>query len=578
MTRSHLALALAALAGCGSPSPSPDAGAPPDAAFRGSGIMPDEIPLRITVQCPGGPSCPAGGDGQLLVGVGVREITPLVEPFQDLNHNGRYDPGEPFQDKNGNGRFDPVWMTVSSHEAYGVHDPNWARCYVLRQGETTLAHCVFDVIGYFHSDLEQLRDDLDPSLGIDYLLTSATHDHSTGDTLGLYNDDSSVTGYDPEWMRHVRAQAIAALTEAVHDLKPAKMSIASIPVEDPPNHDMHHYIADGRDPLIIDNVLHLMQFDGADDGKPIVTIVNWTAHPDAMDRSNRFISSEWPHYLRQRVEPHTGSPVVYVSGSVGGQIGPGGGNPQNVAVEAIGDDGKVHTHGDFAFEEAWGDSIGDFANKAFDARQAVDHPMLAFRATRLGVHVENPLYITGFLTGVLPRSVYGFDPSKPVIHDATIDNAPLIDTEFAYVTLGPAAIATAPGELFPESFIGGYDGSKSGTETPFVHTGKIPNDRCDCDYPAPPDVSKAPPPPYLIDLMDGPPEHRMVFGLTLDMLGYVVPRFEWYLDPTSPYLAEPPGDSHYEETNSIGPRSEPEIVGTMRQLAMSSSGKSPFGN
>ena len=52
----------------------------------------------------------------------------------------------------------------------------------------------------------------------------------------------------------------------------------------------------------------------------------------------------------------------------------------------------------------------------------------------------------------------------------------------------------------------------------------------------------------------------MVFGLTLDFLGYIVPRYNFVLDPVAPYLQDAPGD-HYEETNSVGPRAEPEIVG-----------------
>ncbi len=70
---------------------------------------------------------------------------------------------------------------------------------------------------------------------------------------------------------------------------------------------------------------------------------------------------------------------------------------------------------------------------------------------------------------------------------------------------------------------------------------------------------------YLKDVMDGAPEHRMVFGLTLDFLGYIVPRYNFQLDPDAPYFAEAPGN-HYEETNSIGPRADPEIVGTPRRL------------
>ena len=59
----------------------------------------------------------------------------------------------------------------------------------------------------------------------------------------------------------------------------------------------------------------------------------------------------------------------------------------------------------------------------------------------------------------------------------------------------------------------------------------------------------------------------MVFGVTSDFLGYIVARCNFALDPSLPYIDEAAGD-HYEETNSIGPRAEPEIVGTARQLVL----------
>ena len=87
-----------------------------------------------------------------------------------------------------------------------------------------------------------------------------------------------------------------------------------------------------------------------------------------------------------------------------------------------------------------------------------------------------------------------------------------------------------------------------------------------------PDPEKAPKGPYLFDLMGGEPDHRMVFGATGDFLGYIIPSYNFVLEPLAPYIAEAKGE-HYEETNSVGPRADPEIVGTMRQLAMSVSGK-----
>ncbi|MSP61600.1 MAG: hypothetical protein EXR72_14930 [Myxococcales bacterium] len=508
----------------------------------------DEIPLVIEQLCPGDSNCPDSGDGKLYVGAAKRDITPLVEPFVDLpdkdgKYNGVHGFGEPFTDLNGNGVFDPVWIAGygEGRQAFGVHDPNWVRCYVLKQNETTIAHCAVDVVGYFRDESQQMRADLDPKLGIDLLVMSATHVHETKDSIGIWGASATESGFDPEWMRWIRASTIAAITEAVGKLKPAKLAIASILVEDP-GHDMTHYVSDTRDPVVIDNRLHLFQYDG-EDGKPIVTVINWSAHPEAAGSKNRYISSDFVHYLRETVEKGTGSDVVYVSGSLGGQIGPG-------RVEPVTDDGKVIKDDGFPFIDAWGTSVGRFALKAFAARKEVASPKLAFRSASFNIHVENLFYHTAGILGLFKRQFFGFDKTKALVGE----NTPLIDTEVAYITLGPVAIITCPGELLPENFVGGYDGSYAGT-WPFTKA----------DSKGPVDLTKAPKPPYLIDLMQGEKEHRMVWGLTLDFVGYIVPRYDFILSEDAPYLNEAEGD-HYEETNSVGPRAAPEIVGTMRQL------------
>src|SRR5262249_39772082 len=117
--------------------------------------------------------------------------------------------------------------------------------------------------------------------------------------------------------------------------------------------------------------------------------------------------------------------------------------------------------------------------------------------------------------------------------------------------LGPASIVSIPGELFPELFIGGDEGGHSGAYA-LVHA----------DNPNPPDLSKAPPPPYVCGLMEG--EFPMAFGLARDFVGYIIPDYDFQLG-TTPYVSEAPGD-HYEETNSLGDRGEPTIIGTAKQL------------
>jgi hypothetical protein len=115
---------------------------------------------------------------------------------------------------------------------------------------------------------------------------------------------------------------------------------------------------------------------------------------------------------------------------------------------------------------------------------------------------------------------------------------------------------TAPGELHPELWVGGYDGKWSFGQMILTEQENKP------------DLMMAPKAPYLRDLMLQNPgvEYPLVAGLTQDFLGYIVAHFNFVVDPNMPYLAEAAGD-HYEETNSIGPLAEEHIQHPMMDLA-----------
>jgi hypothetical protein len=281
----------------------------------------------------------------------------------------------------------------------------------------------------------------------------------------------------------------------------------------------------------------------------MTTLVNWAHHPESAGDRNHLITSDFVHYLRTELESRGSGPVVYVSGALGGQIGPG-------RVEPLDDMGNVIHGKSLAFAAAIGKSVSVFALNALADPKAVTvqgkAAKLGFRTSVFAARIDNTSYHLGAKLGLYKRTLCCYDAS----HDITNDNLPSIMTKVGYLTLGPASIISCPGELLPELFIGGYGGEYAGLY-PFIDTKK----------PNAPDVTRAPKPPYLKDVMDGDRAHRMVFGLTFDMVGYLVPPYNWVLDPNSPYFMDGPGD-HYEETNSIGPLAVPQIVGTMRQLVL----------
>jgi hypothetical protein len=243
----------------------------------------------------------------------------------------------------------------------------------------------------------------------------------------------------------------------------------------------------------------------------------------------------------------TGAPVVYVNGPVGGLM-------TTLHTHPIADDGTpvpADQIESFATAEAIGHGVAAFALRALGpggGAVEVADPELTFRTIAFTAPLDNTALHVAYFFGIFDRSLYGWDSESPI----DVGNIPHVKTEVDYLTFGPASIVGLPGELFPELFVGGYDGSHRGTY-----------DLIDPANEYPPDLAAAPPPPYLRDLMAG--EHRMVFGLANDEIGYIVPAYDFKLDPLVPYLEEAPGN-HYEEIVSLGERVEESIVGAARKL------------
>lgn len=557
----RLLACLLLIAACGGGSGDDDDTGAPDAGFTPPDPGPVEpFPDKV---CPGGDGC-ATADGPLRVGAAKVDITPeLVEyEWDDEDGDGKFDSGEAFTDVNGNGKFDAVWIAGSStgRAARGVHDPLWARALVIERGDTRVAIVVVDVIGWFVDDVDEIRDQLPTELAIDHVIMTATHNHQGPDTLGQWGRAELDTGLDPDYMARVQQAAITAISESVAGLEPVLMTVAQVPTVDEDGW-CQPFVSDARDPNILDPRLTLVRFASA--GDPTVTVgtlVHWAAHPEYVNLSNNLLSSDVLHHIRETIE--TGAPesmagpaveglggvAVYVQGAVGGQIGP-------IGVQAVAADGTIVTGGGFPRAEAAGVNVGRLGLLAMsDAELAEDvaDPALHVRTGTMFVRIENVLFHVAGLVGVFDRQFMGYDESKPIGEG----NMPFVQSRVSYLQLGPVAAITAPGELHPELFVGGYDGSES-WGMPMTSDGNV----------NPPDVGQAPAGPYVRDLVLENPGVRypLVFGLGEDMLGYIVPAWNYELADGSPYLEEAPGD-HYEETNSVGPDTEAHIVGAMRAL------------
>jgi hypothetical protein len=507
---------------------------------------------------------PPAAKNQLRVGVAAVPITPFGpnpdwdgsitesgvwgEKFQDLNHNGRWDPGEPFEDDPGNSSLDPsskdkydgIYLAGFGHNriATGKHDDLWARAIVLENGPTRIAIVSLDLIGYYSSanyyGLGEIRKFLDPKLQTAEILITSTHNHEAPDTIGAWGNSLTSDGKYPKYLRFVDRSVAKAIAIAAGSTAPARVKLGLTDPGQSPSIAGLQTRTHGRPPDFFDEELRVMQFVGSEANlrdKVIATIINWNTHPESMESQNTLITSDFPDAVRKAVERKYGGTAVYISGDLG-------------AVEIIGDsnnkksdrtrfDGKDFparpgtNRPSYTFDRT--EAIGrDVARAVVDAidRGQWSSSELSIRKTELSALMDNVAYLFLASKGVLDTMPVPGPGDQPRIH-----------TWIYTIRLGDAEIVTVPGELLPEVFYG-----------------VDKHHRTDCtqaDTGRPKEVG-------VRERMTG--KYKFIFGLCPDEFGYIVPGYDFLkpsLDAARGRLTEAAdpckssgAPDHYHETNS----------------------------
>ncbi len=530
-------------------------------------------PPRPDLVCPGDPSCPDEGEAVLYAGASAVDVTPDIIDYQTVDENGNamFEPpplgNDEWFDGNGNGEWDFTFIAGlgNPRPARDVHDPVWARAIVLRWKSTTIAVVSLDLIGYFHGDIEDLRESV-ADLGIDYVSVSSTHNHEGPDTVGIWGMDEMWPGWRQDTFDGVGAGAEQAIREAHASMVPAELTANQIEADRNPGHGICAVQSDGRDPVIYNPFLTVLRFAELGDGPTIATLVNFTSHPESSSDGHQSLSSDWPSWMRTGIEQGIdrggtvmdglGGVAVFVNGPLGSQVGPG-----DVICEDL-DGATIEEHG-FPLAECLGWNLAKMSLEAIaEAGPAEAEVPLEVRAEVFELPVENYGYHAMMLGHVFHRyDIHGFDDTRP----AGEDNKPWIWTEVSWIRIGGAQMVGVGGEASPELFLGGYDGSYTpacAAET----QGTDLDTMCTPDNTNPPDLAMAPAGPYLRDYMiDLGAEYPMLWGVTNDEIGYLIPEFDFVLAHPGAYVTEAPGH-HYEETNSVGESAWPTMRGHLEDM------------
>lgn len=559
-------VACLAAAACGDSGGSPDAGV--DAQLEGF-TAPD-------INCPGGPNCESTGDGVLKVGAAKRAWTPTnYETYTDENNDNEYQMVEPFTDLNGNGKFDGIWLFGGGRAAKGKTTDVEVRAMAFVEGDVTVAIAYIDAIGVLSTDFDLIR--ADPrlaGLNIDHIVLGATHAHEAPDTIGLWGPSVAVSGRVPSVMQAMHDAAVESIKEAVETAQPAHMQIASTKlINDPANlqSKTDDFNQDIRDPIIMDPTLTVARFVRASaPTQTIGTLVNWANHPEVA-RSDATLaatfSAHYPSYLRTALEqgvPMTdsfyaqagdlaglGGVTLFVQGALGGQIG----SLHDTHLREP--DGSPYTEESDHMEQLLGRNSAAKALIALrDTGETTSVLPLAVKSATFNARLDNTLFHVAILVGIFGAEdgfLRGYNRDEPIDED----NRPWLPVRSTFIQIGPLGIVTAPGELHPELWVGGYDGSWS-WGWPLVADPTRPNQ---------PRFADAPAGPYMRDLVlahDGV-KYPVLAGCAESYIGYLVPSYNYELHPTNPYIKEAEGD-HYEEVYSVGPLVEQHAIHPILQL------------
>jgi len=484
------------------------------------------------------------------------------EEFTDTNGNGIWDsdgnerhvddPVNSTLDPSARNRYNGIFLAGFGNDrlATGCHDDIWARAVVIDDGEHKIAMASVDLIGYVYYGryygFSKAQEQVDPLLGIDTFLFSATHQHEGPDALGLWGFFEFADGKFPRYLQFVDRQVARAINaagapDAMHEV--TAIAATTDPTLDPTLRGMQ--VRTGcRPPWFFDQELRALQFVDEDD-TTVATLINWGTHPESLEDQNTEVSSDFVNYIRERVEQELGGTAVYFTGALGaaeivGDTCVGGADPHS-------DDGsnKFDMRANLGHERTAeiGHLVGDAVVKMLSTAEPLEVAALDVQTSQYYIAGSNEALSFANLQGILDLDMAHFDVSN--CPPETGICAPVAQHRINFNDKGGnplLQIATAPGELFPELFYGVAANKR--TDCPAADTG-LPFE------------------PSIRDAMTAP--QRWLIGLSPDEFGYIVPGYDFYpstpteelsdvcegmgYDPEVPRRRVP---SHYHESLSLG--------------------------
>jgi hypothetical protein len=357
--------------------------------------------------------------------------------------------------------------------ATGYHDRLWARGIVIDGHGGRIAIVALDLVGYFVNEVETIRSLVSPASGIQYLVVHSTHQHEGPDTMGLWGEDQTTSGIDFAYLDFINAAVADCVDAAAASLVPARVrwataSAKGLSLGTDAEDDGYgvgdgkvlagdEAIAPGTGGRIVDPRLPAAQFTTrAAPFTVLATLVNFASHPESLGAGNTLLTSDFPHFARERLEAEYGGLAIWVSGALGVLQGPLDIDVLDPATNA------PAARRTFRWAEVHGTQLAERVIRAFGALKKPGQiaPEIAFATqSPVAIPLENDFFRvlaaidvinprrTLYTNGVPDPSRGNFPPPWGLLPAAFGED---IHTEVGAIRIGQGSFAVVPGELDPQ--------------------------------------------------------------------------------------------------------------------------------
>ena len=325
------------------------------------------------------------------------------------------------------------------------------------------------------------------NLEITSITVSALHQHSCIDTFGLNGDIVNAlftssfrnffgmdlpSGQNPEFMENLYKVTVDSMITAVNNMETGKLYYGSV--------DIHEYIRDKRDPQVFDPNLNRLRFAPDNEESDETWILNAPIHCVGNGAGGQEVTGDYPYFMEQYINKTADANVFYVLGAelaITSQYEPLDENEPEIFEK------YEYRYGGF------GEKLGQFACSITEETEVA--PILNIRYTEAFVPVNNSILKLAAKGGLLTNQLVKAGLSYEVV------------TEIGYAEFGTdLAVAIIPGEIAPEIVYGGV------TPVEESWNGK------EWEYPS-----------FQEEIGN---KKVLVFGITNDQIGYLLPSSNWH--------------------------------------------------